>query len=103
MITKVSCYNQTFTAAGLPMGRIGAAHSKPSAFSQGISAADFIKSVRHCDCKLGTGIGSILGAGAAFFAALATKADGPTWLTMHSGGMLGGGALGRKVHHWLAK
>ncbi len=103
MIPKISCYNQNFSAAGLPSSRVNVTRMKPVASLQSLSAAEFIRDVRHCDCKLGTGIGSILGAGAAFFAALSIKADAGTWLALHSGGMTGGGVIGRKVHNFLSK
>lgn len=98
MITKVSCVNQSFSAAGFSGGRVNVAGARIASNQIERAASRFNQQSSHPVLSDETCLGSLIGAAAAIVLTFATKSGAGAYAILHSLGMIGGGAIGRKVH-----
>lgn len=96
MITKVSCYNQNFNAAGLASSRTCATGARIASNQIGRAASRINQQHRHAFLSDEACAGSCVGFVLAVVAAITTKSVGWSYFCMHAGGMIGGFLGGKK-------
>ncbi len=96
MITKVSRVNQNFSAASLPSSRMCATGARMASREIERTVSRVNQQPHHTVLSDETCLYAIVGFVAAVVAAIATKSVGLTYFLMHAGGMIGGGAIGKK-------
>lgn len=97
MITKVSCYTQTFAARGLPMSRGGAICAKTGSHQGGLSVSEFNQLSRRSGLHDAIGVGGLVGTFLTFVVGYKLTKGAVSWCGWQAAGTLVGAGLGKAL------